>query len=367
MNHITFFIPNLGYGGAERVTVNLLKALSEHDVVLDLVLTNLEAPSPSNYLDEVPRSVKVINLATGRISNSILPLANYIRECQPHALISHLSYANVAAVFAKQLARTKTRLVLVEHNTVSAHKSTGFTSKLVKSLMKLTYPQAEFIVTVSEAASRDLEKYLGFESGRVKTIYNPIVGPDLFTKSNTSLDHPWFQSDSTPVFLAVGRLVELKDFSTLIQAFALLRKVKNSRLVILGDGELRDELENLAKALGISEDVWLAGFVDNPYVYMRRATALVLSSRSEGLPNVLIEAMACGCPVISTDCFSGPREILDSGKYGALVPVGDVQAMSQAMLEVLEQSVNKQQLIQRALDIASFEKAASEYLELLDS
>lgn len=366
MQRIAFFIPNLSYGGAERVVVNLVKEISSRGIKLDLVLTNSEGPSQSHYLDQIPKEVKIINLGTSRILNTILPLSRYIKEQKPLAVVSHLSHVNVATVLARQIAHTKTQLILVEHNTFSAHKSDGFTSNLVKHLMKLFYPQATFIVTVSKAASIDLEKYLNLESQKVKIIYNPVVNDELFIKANASLNHPWFQSNYPPVFLAVGRLIELKDFSTLIKAFALLRKHTNARLLILGEGHLRSKLENLAKDLEISEDVSLGGFVENPYAYMSRAKALILSSRSEGLPTVLIEAMACGCPIISTDCLSGPREILDAGRYGILVPVGDEKLMAKAMFQVLEEPVtSKELLVQRAINIASFEKTVTEYLELI--
>lgn len=367
MQHIAFFIPNLSYGGAEKVVVNLVKEMSSQGIELELIVTNSEGASQKHYLNQIPKEVKIINLGTSRILNTILPLANYIKKQKPTAIISHLSHVNVAAILAQKISHSETQLILVEHNTFSAHKSRGFTSKLVKYLMKLLYPQAKFIVSVSEAVRKDLEIYLDLESQKIKTIYNPVVSNELFIKAGASLNHPWFQSNWPPVFLAVGRLVELKDFSTLIKALALLRKHNSARLVILGEGHLRVKLENLAKDLGISEDVSLEGFVENPYAYMSRATALVLSSRSEGLPTVLIEAMACGCPIISTDCLSGPKEILDAGRYGALVPVGDEKLMSKAMLKILEEPpTNKEILIQRAINIASSQKATTKYLELLE-
>ncbi|NJS16372.1 MAG: glycosyltransferase [Nostocaceae cyanobacterium CSU_2_110] len=174
----------------------------------------------------------------------------------------------------------------------------------------------------------------------------------------------WFEKNSPPVFLAVGRLTEQKDFSTLIKAFSLVRKEKLARLIILGEGEARGQLEATIKNLGISEDVLLPGFTDNPYAYMYNANAFVLSSRWEGLPTVLIEAMACGCPVVATDCPSGPQEILAAGKYGELVCCGDVLALSKAMLNVLDNPINSEILTQRTQDF-SFDKAVSRYLELI--
>jgi glycosyltransferase involved in cell wall biosynthesis len=364
MKPVAFFLPNLAGGGAEKVAINLLKGLLQQSVCLDLVLASADGP----FMNRIPEGVRVIDLAAGRVSKAIIPLAQYLRERQPQALLSHLNYANVAAVLAKKIARTKTKLILVEHNTVSAHKSKVQSFKLVNRLMKILYPEADYVVAVSKDASQDLEQYLGFTQKRVRTIYNPVVDQDLFAKAQESLVHPWFQPDSPPVFLGVGRLIELKDFGSLIKAFGLLRRAKAARLLILGEGEQREELEHLIQDLELFDDVMLGGFVDNPFVYMKRASAFVLSSRSEGLPNVLIEAMACGCPVISTDCQTGPREILDSGKYGVLVPVSDEVALCEAMLRVLESpNIEREKLVSRSLHLASIEKATLEYLSLINN
>ncbi|BAZ25063.1 glycosyl transferase, group 1 family protein [Kalymmatonema gypsitolerans NIES-4073] len=361
MRRIAFFIPNLHGGGAERVAVNLLKGMLEKDIPLDLVLASAEGP----YLNQVPEQVRVVNLAAGRVLNAMLPLSNYLRQNKPSALLSQLGHANVVAALAKKLAGTKTRLVLVEHNTLSVSQSKLLRARFVPAFMKLLYPSAEAIVAVSQAVARDLESELGFEKGKVNTIYNPVVDQELITKAKTPLDHPWFKKGAPPVFLAVGRLTKQKDFSTLITAFALLRKQLLARLLILGEGESRTELEAMTKTLEIAEDVSMPGFVENPYAYMSRASAFVLSSRWEGLPTVLIEAMACGCPVIATDCPSGPREILEAGKYGHLVSVGDPVALSVAMSQVLESPVNCDLLVQRAMYFST-ERAVSEYMTLLE-
>ncbi|MBE9168002.1 glycosyltransferase [Pleurocapsales cyanobacterium LEGE 06147] len=362
--HIAFFIPALYGGGAERMVVNLLQGMSARDISLDLVLASAEGP----YLDEVPKQVRVVNLAAGRTLKAILPLSRYLRKERPDALISQLNHANVAAVIARELARTKTPLVLVEQNTFSASRSPLMRAKLIPPLMKWFYPRADAIVGVSNGVARDLEVELDLGEGTVSTIYNSIVYDKLKAKAAASLNHPWFQAGSPPIFLAVGRLTEQKDFLTLIKAFALLRKQRLARLIILGEGKSRTELEATIDALGIAEDISLPGFVKNPYAYMSRASAFVLSSREEGLPMVLIEAMACGCPVVATDCAgSGPREILEAEQYGyldSLVPVGDEVALSAAMLQVLESPVNRDRLVQRAMDF-SIDRAVSEYLALL--
>lgn len=360
MKRIASFIPNLHGGGAERIVVNLLKGMLGKGFDLDLVLINADGP----YLSQVPKEVRVINFGASRALKSIVPLSNYLRNNQPDAIISHLSEANVAAVLALKIACTKTKLVLVEHNTLSATKSKLVRARFVPPFMRRFYPRADAVVGVSKGVSQDLEIQLGLPKGKVSTIYNPIVDSELITKAKAPLDHPWFKKGCPPVFLAVGRLTQQKDFINLIQAFALVRKQKPARLLILGEGECRGELERMVKALGISEDVSLPGFVENPYTYMYRAGGYVLSSRWEGLPTVLIEAVACGCPVVATDCPSGPKEILTGGKYGPLVPVGNTLALSNAMLQILETPLSRDVLMQRALDF-SIEQGVSKYLELL--
>ncbi|MBD2773234.1 glycosyltransferase [Iningainema tapete] len=360
MKRIAFFLPTLNGGGAERVTVNLLKGMLERNLSLDLVIATAKGP----FLKQIPKQVHVVDLTAGRVIKAILPLSRYLQQHKPCALVSHTSDANVVTVLAKKLARTKTKLMLVEHNTLSVDKSKLFRAKFVPPLMKWFYPSADDIVGVSQGVAQDLELQLGFPKGKVSVIYNPVVDRELITKAKTPLNHPWFQTGTPPVFLAVGRLTEQKDFPTLIKAFALLRKQRLARLLILGEGECRAELERMIDLLEIANDVSLPGFVENPYGYMHNASAFILSSLWEGLPTVLIEAMACGCPVVATDCPSGPNEILAGGKYGRLVPVGNSEALAAAMFEVLESPVSRDVLLQRAMHF-SVESAVSEYLALL--
>jgi glycosyltransferase involved in cell wall biosynthesis len=358
---IAFFIPTLDGGGAERAVVNLLKGMVERDILLDLVLASAKGP----YLSQIPKQVRLFNLSAGRVIKAILPLSQYLRQNRPQMLISQMCHANVIALVARDLARTNTPLIAVEQANLSNSKSHLMRANFVPPLMKWLYPRAEAIVGVSQGVIDDLEMQFGFQKEKLSVIYNPVVDSDLIAKAKAPVNHPWFQEGSPPVFLAVGRLTEQKDFLTLIKAFAILRKQVQARLVILGEGELRIELETLINTLGIAEDVSLPGFLENPYAYMNKATAFVLSSRWEGLPTVLIEAMACGCPVIATDCPSGPNEILEAGKYGTLIPMDNPESLSKAMLQILETPVNRDILIQRAMHF-SREQSVSKYLALLD-
>ncbi|MEO1373378.1 MAG: glycosyltransferase [Cyanobacteria bacterium J06635_10] len=361
-NNIAFFLPNLYGGGAERAVINLLKGLREKDssIPLDLVLGKLEGA----YVNQIPKQVRVINFSKDRVIKSIIPLNNYLQEVKPQALVSQMSHANVIVTIAKYLSQTETRLILVEQNNLSHNKSKLFRGKFVPFFMKLVYPYADEIIGVSHDVSRDLENQLNLPKGRVKTIYNPIVDDDLIYQANLPITHSWFEAKDYPTILAVGRLTEQKDFATLIEGFAILRKKRMVRLIILGEGELREDLEKLVTELGISKDVIMPGFVDNPYQYMKNADVFVLSSKWEGFGNVIVEAMACGCPVVSTNCPSGPGEILASGKYGSLVPTENPEALSEAILNVLNQPIKPDILKQRAENF-SIKESVSKYCKVI--
>lgn len=358
---ITFFLDALHGGGAEKAVVNLIKGLAERDEFeLDLVLATKEGP----YLDLVPQEVRIVDLKAGRAVKATFPLMNYLKENRPWALIGNMGHVNVVASIATELSGIKTKLVLVEQNTVSANQSKLKRAKLVDLLMKFLYPRADAVAGVSAGVARDLEQQLGLKKETVKVLNNPVVNKDLITQSQASLDHPWFVANTPPVFLAVGRLNPQKDFPNLLNAFAQVRKQQEARLIILGEGEERPALEAIIDNLGIGEDVLLPGFVKNPYAYMKHASCFVLSSRQEGLPTVLIEAMACGCPVVSTDCPSGPEEILDCGTYGILVPVKDYVALGEAMLTTLKNPPEQELLMQRANEYST-KKVVETYLSLL--
>lgn len=359
---ITFFLDALHGGGAEKAVVNLLKGLAQRDEFdLDLVLATKEGP----YLDLVPQEVRIIDLNTGRAVKAILPLMSYLKENRPWALIGNMGHVNVVASIATELSGIKTKLLLVEQNTLSAFQSKLKRAKVVELLMKLLYPRADVVAGVSAGVARDLEQHLGLKKETVKVLNNPVVNEDLINKSQASLDHPWFAADKPPVFLAVGRLNPQKDFPNLLNAFARVRKQQEARLIILGEGEKRQTLEAIIDNLGLADDVLLPGFVKNPYAYMKHASCFVLSSLEEGLPTVLIEAMACGCPVVATDCPSGPEEILARGTYGLLVPIKNSEALGEAMQETLDNPLEQEILIQRANEYST-ERAVAAYLSLLN-
>ena len=363
---VTTFAKNLLGGGAERIAVNLLQGLPREKFTQDLVLVSAWGP----YLDQLPDDVVLTDLARGgSVSRAIVPLAQHLRRHQPDVLISHLAWANVAAVVARTLARTKTKVVLVEHNDNSVLERTRTRSYRSKALQKLkgaVYRRADAIVGVSNGVSRYVEAAFGLPPGSVKTIYNPVISEALLARSHEPLTHPWFRPGQPQVLLAAGRLRPQKDFVTLLRAFSRVVSKHPCRLVILGEGEERATLEAEVQNLGLGDRVALPGFVTNPYPYMRAASLFVLSSRWEGLPTVLVEAMACGCPVVATDCPSGPSEILAGGKWGTMVEVGDVGALADAILKTLAQPTPTAVLEARAAAF-SYERSIAAYSELLSS
>lgn len=334
---ITIFLPALWGGGAERVFLNLAIGFAKRGYAVDLLLAQAEG----SYMSEVPGLPKSIRLVVltqrhlnfGRTLLSIPALVKYLRQERPDALLTGL-HANLIALWAQKLARVDTRIVISEHNTLSRHNLLlPKVTRLVNlQLIRKFYPWADRIVAVSNGVAVDLAKVTGISKDRIISVYNPIVNPELIEKAKASLDHPWFYPNEPPVIISIGRLTEQKDFFTLIEAFALVRQSKSARLIILGEGEDRPKLESLIKKLDLTQDVSMPGFVSNPYPFLTHANLFVLSSKWEGLPTVLIEALYCNVPVIATDCMSGPREILEGGKYGTLIPVGDPESLAEAII-----------------------------------
>jgi glycosyltransferase involved in cell wall biosynthesis len=326
---LSIFIPALFGGGAERSMLKLAGGLAGRGFQVDLVLARAEG----SFLDEVPESVRLVDFKARRVLTSLPALIRYLRCKKPAAVLS-VMHANLVALWARRLAGVQTRIIVSERNTLSSevqHYATDLRMRLMPSLARYFYPWADSIVAVSKGVADDLIRHERIPNGRVRVIYNPIITPELKEKAKAPLDHPWFKPGEPPVVLAVGRLTAQKDFSTLIQAFARVRRARVVRLCILGEGEERPALESLVRQFGLQQDVSMPGFMANPYPYMALAQLFVLSSKWEGLPGALIEAMYCGIPLIATDCPSGPREILVDGNFGQLVPVGDECSLARAM------------------------------------
>lgn len=331
---IAFFLPSLRGGGAERIMVNLAHGITERGLPLDIVLSVAEGP----FLSQLPSAVRVVDLRAGRVLRSIGPLADYLRRERPRVMVSTQSHANLVALWAAKLARQATPVVVTEHNTLSqtSRQESRLMGALWPHLLRTFYPWAASIVAVSRGAADDLAVESGLPRGGIEVIYNPVISEHLLTLSRQAPDHPWLCPGQLPVILGVGRLTPQKDFATLIRSFAEVRRHRPARLIILGEGEDRDALLALARQLGLGDDEFaLPGFRENALAYMAASAVFVLSSAWEGLPTVLIEALATGTQVVATDCPSGPKEILQDGRLGALVPVGDADALAGAIVAAL--------------------------------
>ncbi len=361
MFRLAILLPNLNGGGAERVMLNLACSFVEQGIGVDLVLVKAEGP----YLAQVPPEVRVVNLGCQRLLLSLPALVGYLRRERPAAVLSASNDVNVMLLWSKRLAGVSTRVVVTVHNTLSreSQNATQMKRRLTPYLVRWFYPWADAIVSVSQGVAEDLARIAGLSTEHIQVIYNPVVTPKLLESAKEQVDHPWFAPGNSPVILGVGRLTKQKDFPTLIQAFALVRQTCPARLMILGEGEERTCLETLVRKLGL-EEVVFPGFVANPYAYFAQASVCVLSSAWEGFGNVLVEAMAVGTPVVSTDCKSGPAEILENGQYGQLVTVGDAKGLAEAIVSTLERPPDSQMLQRRAAEF-SVEMSLVQYLQVL--
>jgi glycosyltransferase involved in cell wall biosynthesis len=360
---VSFLIPDLSGGGAERVMLNLATGFAQQGLAVDLVVVR----ATGAYLSQVPPEIRLVNLATQRLSNSFPALIRYLKQTRPQLLIAALEDINIAAIVAKKLAGVSTKVIVTIHSHLSleARNSAQLKRKIVPYFLRWFYSFADAVVAVSEGVAEDLSQMSGLPLQKIKVIYNPIVTPTLLAKMREPVTHPWLIPGQVPVILGVGRLSIQKDFPTLIRAFAEVRRHRDVRLLILGEGEERSHLEALVDQLNLTDEVDLPGFVPNPYAYMSHSALFVMSSAWEGFGNVLVEAMAAGTSVVSTDCKSGPAEILSQGQYGRLVAAGDVQGLAMAILKTLNEEPDPQTLRLRSEEF-SVDQALSQYRHVVD-
>lgn len=353
MRTLAIFAPNLNGGGAERAALNLARSFTKHGTRVDFVLIAREGA----YVDQVPDNIRIFDFGGRKLLRSPHYLWRYLEQEKPDVLISILNEPSIfvvwlqafAKLFSPQAVIASLPIIINVQNNVSteAKFAQNFKTKVMPLLAKWFFPWAAAIVPVSEGVGEDLVN-LGISPDKIQVIHNPIVTPALLDQAQAPVEHPWFAPGQPPVIVAVGRLEVQKDYPTLFEAFAIARKTRKMRLMVLGEGVLRPQLEQQLEAMGLSEDVRLEGFVANPFAYVARSDLFVLSSIFEGLPTVLIESMAVGTPVVATDCPSGPREILQGGHYGPLVQMSDPQELADAMLQRLEMPRQTDVLKQRA-------------------
>lgn len=359
---VAFFLPSLRGGGAERVVVALASHLASRGIPVDLVVASAVGP----FVDELGPDVRLLDLHSDRVLRALPDLVRYLLRVRPAALLATPSHAGAIAVLAQKIARTPTNVIVREASTASlANRHAGAVARFRNRLVaRFTYNLASAVIAVSEGVAEDLSTFARIRHGRVHVIPNPVDLPHIQARAAEYVEHPWFAEARAPILLAAGRLTRDKDFGTLLRAFKLARSSRDLRLVILGDGELYDELHTLARELDVAEHVLMPGFQANPFAYMVRASLFVLSSVREGMPNVLLQALACGCPIVSTDCRSGPSEILAGGAFGRMVPVRDPVAMAGAILRTLEEPVDRQRLRDRAAAF-DIEEIAGAYLDAM--
>jgi len=407
---VALFVPTLKGGGAERMMIQLGAALADCGHRVDLVVGRasgryfhlvpaslrlvLLQPAGDSVREQIPADLPLLELRSRttfaalrsflrlpghwrwlfplffsrygrRLLRMIPALTEYLRDQQPTALLSALTRANVVAVVGKLLSNTATRIVVSERNHLSraaANADRCFVKR--GDLARHFYPLADACVGVSEGVADDLSDLIDMSREKIVAVKNPVVTAELASRAAESIDHPWLATGGPPVVLAVGRLTTQKDYPTLLRAVDLVRRSRPIRLLILGSGPERESLIALANELELGELVDFHGFAENPYGFMARASVFVLASAWEGSPNALVEAMACGCPVVSTDCPSGPAEILNDARYGKLVPVGDSEALSRAISELLDDPTDGS-LLREAAARYSCEASAEHYERIL--
>ena len=397
---ILFFLHNFAGGGLEKKVLRLAAMLKERNKHVVIAVCFPDGPLAGSVADGIP----VINLeevpvwkaravavradpgAFGALLRPVLlsrkpprmlpflpSLAQLLVRRKPRSLFTAMPYMNVIAVLARGLAGTNTRVVLSEVDAVrdTMEGAREWKMRYLPPLMRREYGRADAVIAVSDGIADDLSTWTGLDRGHITTVYNPTVTTEIFDKASEPLEHPWFARGEPPVVLGVGRIDRKKDFATLIRAFAKVRARRTVRLVILGDaspGRKRDkylaELAALITSLGVDDDVAFPGFTLNPYSYMRHAAVFVLSSLREGFPNVMVEAMASGCPVVATDCPHGPKEILANETFGPLVPIGDPERMAKAIAQTLDTPIASERLSARASEFSA-ERAVDHYQRIL--
>jgi len=355
MNKLVFHVPTLRGGGAERVWVLMANEMARRGHHTTLLTWNGEGPnrtmlSPDVELVDFRIPVRGERFGKPATIGGLLRMVGYLARHRPDAVFSGPEFANLVTATALTLACSSARFFPSFH-AAAAHFEPRAGSQLARMVAGLVVARATRAIAVSDGVAQDLERIAHVVSGKAVVINNPLP-PALVEADQCLSSELATRPHAGPVIVTAGRLVEVKDHRTLLRAFAILRQTQQARLLLLGEGPLQPELAALAAQLGVAADVSMPGYVANPSACFDRADLFVLSSTSEGFGNVLIEAMAVGLPIVSTDCRHGPREILQDGKFGALVPVGDAAALAAAMRAMLRDPTPPAELQSRAADFA---------------
>jgi glycosyltransferase involved in cell wall biosynthesis len=331
---LAIYMQDLAGGGVERQTLALAGELQQNAVAVTLLVNQARG----ELRDAVPDTIDVIDLQCSRTRSAIPRLARFLRRERPDVLLANLNHNSIAALLANILAGMPAKVVICQHSVLSPGylRSNGWSHRLTPMAYHLLAPALTRAVAVSAGIAREFSAIAEIPQRKIVTIHNPVIGPDFAQRAAQPVAHRWLDEPGPPLFVTAGRLVEIKDHATLLRGFAQYRRNHDGRLLILGSGPLRERLGALAYDLGVADHTDFPGYQDNPLPFLRAADAFVLSSRAEGFGNVLVEAMGCGTPVISTNCPYGPAEILDHGRYGVLVPPNDSDALAAAMAGVAD-------------------------------
>jgi glycosyltransferase involved in cell wall biosynthesis len=363
---VAIYLHTIFNGGVERVIFALSGAMIERQIKVDIVV-NCSGFSP--MLAEVPVGATLVDLRCDQFRSRLPKLLTYLKSSHPDCLLSAGHFSNEIAILAKLFSKSGVRVVVSEHTSLGTELNSlpGFSVRriAIPAICRLLYPLADGIIAVSDGVRDDSTKLFRLNGRLCQTIYNPLDRNRIIQLSEESIDHPWFLTGSDPIVIGIGRLEKQKDFHNLIGAFVEVRKRFDAKLAIFGEGSERQALTALIDSLGIANHTWLPGFIPNPYPYLKRASVFALSSEWEGLPTALIEALALGVPVVSTDCPSGPSEILASGKYGIIVPMKDSAALARGILKVLDG--HRPNVPEQALERYAVDAVVDRYLNLMSS
>jgi glycosyltransferase involved in cell wall biosynthesis len=359
---IALFLPDLPVGGVERVFANLARGLQELGVDVTVVVGDASGPARSLF----PDTVAVTDLRVSRSARALPGLVGYLRRARPDALISAKDHTNIVAIAAAAASRTRVPVIVTVHAplTEAWRDPSRRSGRAVPAVAVRAYRRAAAVVAVSQGIADDLRREPGLQSTRIEVVPNPVVDDALLAAAGSTPDHPWLRDRTVPVVVAVGRLEAQKDFATLLRAVAEVRTRRPVRTIVVGEGSERNVLESLAGSLGITADVAFLGARDDAASFLAAANLVALSSRYEGMPTVLVEALALGRRVVATDCPTGPRELLAGGAYGRLVPVGDPEALATA----IEASLDEPPCTVPPEHLAPYtpNAAASRYLAIVD-
>lgn len=358
---VALFVPALVVGGITAAILAIAEGLARRGLAVDLVVIN----ATGECAGRVPDGVALVDLNSHNLLTALPPLVAYLRRRRPDILIAASWYAVFLALVSKRFFVRDIRTWVRQDGVFSGQVAlAGPKHRAILAAIRRLLPAADLVIAVSDGVARDLERSVPRAAGSLRVVANPVYHDGIAALAREPSGHPWLDDPEVPVILSAGRLVGVKDYPTLVRAFAAVRERIPSRLVILGAGRDRDALVALARRLGVADDLDLPGFVPNPFPYMARAWVFVVSSLLEGLSMALVEAMACGTPVVSTDCPCGPREVLEDGRLGALAPVGDPAALAGAIVKALRNPVPPDLLVARARHY-SVERSIDRHMELI--